>query len=423
MGKTRLLAEFWQRLGDTRVTYLEGRCVSYGQATPYGPPDLLRHACGCTEADRPAAITANVQQHLQAMGMAPAEAAPFLLHLLGMPDERGTARRAQPPGDSAPRLLPPCTSCCCQESQRQPLLVVVENLHWIDPTSQAYLVELVERLASVPLLLLVTFRPGYRPPWMEKSYATQLALSRLSPEDSRSVVQAVLHPTPVPEPLMQDLLTKAAGNPLFLEELAWTVREHGDLRLPPEVPDTIRAVLAARIDRLPPEAKQVLQTAAVIGTEVPVPVLQAMAEVPEEMLHRALAHLHAAEFLYETRLFPTPTWTFKHALTHEVAYGSLLQAGRRTLHARIVKVLEGLAGDRVAEQVDRLAQHAFRGEVWDKAVTYCQQAGTKAYAGSAYREAVGYWEQALEALAHLPPDRPMLEQAADVQAIYLALLR
>ena len=127
----------------------------------------------------------------------------------------------------------------------------------------------MERLASVPLLLLVTFRPGYRPPWMEKSYATQLALPRLSPEDSRSVVQAVLHPTPVPEPLMQDLLTKAAGNPFFLEELAWTVREHGDLRLPPEVPDTIRAVLAARIDRLPPEAKQVLQTAAVIGTEVP----------------------------------------------------------------------------------------------------------------------------------------------------------
>ena len=191
---------------------------------------------------------------------------------------------------------------------------------------------------------------------------------------------------------------------MFLEELAWTVREHGVLRLPPEVPDTIWAVLAARIDRLPPEAKQVLQTAAVIGTEVPIPVLQAIAELPEATLRRALVHLHAAEFLYETRLFPTSTWTFKHALTHEVAYGSLLQAGRRTLHARIVTVLEGLAEDRVAEQVDRLAQHAFRGEVWDKAVIFCQQAGTRAHARAGFREAVASFEQALQALAHRPED-------------------
>ena len=237
-------------------------------------------------------------------------------------------------------------------SQRQPLLVMVENLHWIDPTSHEFLTEVVERLGSVPLLLLVTFRPGYRPPWMEKSYATQLALPPLGPADSRRVVQAVLDPAPVPEPLMQGLLTKAAGNPLFLEELAWTVREHGHLQLPPEVPETIRAVLAARIDRLPPEAKQVLQTAAVIGTEVPLPLLQAIAAVPEATLHRSLAHLHAAEFLAETRLFPTPTWTFKHALIHEVAYSSLLQAGRRMLHARIVEAIEALAGDRVTEQGD-----------------------------------------------------------------------
>ena len=171
-----------------------------------------------------------------------------------------------------------------QESQRQPLVVVVENLHWIDPTSQEYLAEVVERLPSVPLLLLVTFRPGYRPSWMEKSYATQFALPRLSPADSRRVVQAVLHPAPVPEPLLQEILAKAAGNPLFLEELAWTVREQGDLRLPPEMPTTVHAVLAARIDQLPPAAKQVLQTAAVIGTEVRMSLLQAITALPEEAL-------------------------------------------------------------------------------------------------------------------------------------------
>ena len=153
---------------------------------------------------------------------------------------------------------------------------------------------------------------------------------------------------------------------------------------------------------MPPEEKRLLQTAAVIGTEVPLPLLQAIAELPEAALHRGLAHLQAAEFLYETRLFPEHDYTFKHALTHEVAYGSLLQERRRVLHARIVEALEALAGERVAEQVERLAHHALRGEVWDKALTYCRQAGEKAMARSAYREAVGYFEQALGALAHLP---------------------
>jgi class 3 adenylate cyclase len=307
MGKTRLFAEFRQRLGDTRVTSLEGQCVSYGQATPYGPVlDLLRHVCGLTETDSPAVITAHVQQHLQALGMVPAEAAPVLLHLLGVSD--GAAQLVgRSPQEIRTQTFATLHQMLLQESQRQPLLVVVENLHWIDPTSQAYLAELVERLAGVPLLLLVTFRPGYRPPWMEKSYATQLALPRLSPEDSRCVVQAVLHPMLVPEPLMQGLLAKAAGNPLFLEELAWTVREHGDLRLPPEVPTTIQAVLTARIDRLPPEAKQMLQTAAVIGTEVPLVFLQAIAALPEETLQRGLVQLQAAEFLYARRLEPART--------------------------------------------------------------------------------------------------------------------
>ena len=190
-----------------------------------------------------------------------------------------------------------------------------------------------------------------------------------------------------------------------------------------QVPATVQAVLAARIDRLPPEEKRLLQTAAVIGTEVPLPLLQAIAELPEEALHRGLAHLQAAEFLYETRLFPEHEYTFKHALTHEVAYGSLLQERRRVLHARIVEALEALAGDRVAEQVERLAHHALRGEVWDKALAYCRQAGEKAMARSAHREAVGYFEQALSALPHLPETRDTREQAIDLRlALRSALL-
>jgi tetratricopeptide (TPR) repeat protein len=182
-----------------------------------------------------------------------------------------------------------------------------------------------------------------------------------------------------------------------------------------QVPATVQAVLAARIDRLPAEDKRLLQSAAVIGTEVPWPLLQAIAELPEAVLHGGLAHLQAGEFLYETQIFPEIAYTFKHALTHEVAYGSLLQERRRVLHARIVEALEALAGGRVGEPVERLAHHALRGEVWDKALPYCRQAGEKSIARSAHREAVGYCEQALGVLPHLPETRDMREQAIDLR--------
>ena len=182
-----------------------------------------------------------------------------------------------------------------------------------------------------------------------------------------------------------------------------------------QVPATVQAVLAARIDRLSPDEKRLLQTAAVIGTEVPLALLLAIAELPEETLHRGLAHLQAAEFLYETRLFPEQEYTFKHALTHEVAYGSLLLERRRTLHAQIVEALERLYPDRLAEQVERLAQHALRGEVWGKAVAYCRQAGSRALGRYALQEAVACFEQALGALRHLPEQRHTVEQAIDLR--------
>jgi tetratricopeptide (TPR) repeat protein len=199
-------------------------------------------------------------------------------------------------------------------------------------------------------------------------------------------------------------VAKAAGNPFFVEELTWAALEHGDHAFTLPMPDTVEAVLAARLDRLPPGEKRLLQIAAVLGTDVPVALLQAVADVPEEALHRGLAHLQAAEFLYETCFFPESEYTFKHALTHEVAYGSLLLERRRGLHARLVEVLESLSPDRMAEQVERLAYHTLQGEVWDKAVTYGRQAGARAYDRAAFREAVTSYEQALQALAHLPAD-------------------
>jgi tetratricopeptide (TPR) repeat protein len=223
------------------------------------------------------------------------------------------------------------------------------------------------------------------------------------------------------------LIARTEGNPFFLEESVRTLvetrvlaGESGAYRLAKplasiQVPATVQAILAARIDRLPAAEKRLLQTAAVIGTEVPLPLLQAIAEMSEEELRRGLAHLQAAEFLYETSLFPELVYTFKHALTHEVAYGSLLQERRRDLHAHIVEALEALYPNRLAEQVERLAHHAFRGEMWDKALTYFRQAGAKAGMRPAYWEAVACFEQALVALIHLSKSRDTLEEAFDLR--------
>jgi tetratricopeptide (TPR) repeat protein len=248
-------------------------------------------------------------------------------------------------------------------------------------------------------------------------------------------LQALIGDDPSLEALKLLLIARTAGNPLFLEESVRTlvetgglVGERGTYRLAqalasPQVPATVQAVLTARIDRLPPEEKRLLQTAAVIGTEVPLALLQAIAEGTDEALRVGLAHLQAAEFLYETRLFPDLAYTFKHAPKYEMAYESILQERRRTLHAGIVETLERLAPERLAEgasgrspdQVDLLAHHAYRGEVWDKAVAYGRQAGTRAMARSAYREAVTAFEQALVALEHLPESRARHEQAIDIR--------
>jgi len=278
----------------------------------------------------------------------------------------------------------------------------VENVHWIDPTSAAWLGFLIERLAGMAVLLLLTQRPGAQPSWGTHAAVTQLALPPLRTEESQAIVAAVPGTAQLSASRCQQLVAHGAGNPFFVEELAWYAVEHGRSATP--VPETVHAVLAARMDRLPAAAKVLLQTAAVIGPEVPVPLVQALAELPEDALQRGLAHLQAAELLYETRLVPERVYTFKHALTHEVAYGSLLLERRRALHARIVEALEALAPERGAEQVERLAHHALRGEVWDKAVPYCQQAGARAHERAALREALASFEQALQGLAHLHED-------------------
>jgi predicted ATPase len=306
----------------------------------------------------------------------------------------------------------------------QPLLVVFEDLHWIDGETQALLDSLVESLGSARLLLLVNYRPEYEHRWGSKTAYSQLRLDSLPAESASELLAALLGPDPGLVPLTQMLVKR--GNPFFLEETVRTLVETGALtgtrgayRLtkPVEalrVPATVQTILAARIDRLVPDDKRLLQAAAVIGKDVPYPLLLAIAEEPEESVRQSLARLQASEFLYEARLFPELEYTFKHALTHEVAYGSLLGDRRRASHARIVEAIEAAYPDRLAEHAERLGHHASRGEVWEKAVAYLRQAGAKARGHSAYREAVTLCEQAVEALRHLPESRHTREQTIDL---------
>jgi class 3 adenylate cyclase/tetratricopeptide (TPR) repeat protein len=415
IGKSRLLAEFRQRLGTARVTSLYGRCVSYGDATPYLPlRTLLQHAWQITVADPPEALAVKVHQFLQALGMPPEDAVPAVLLLLGgaVPPP---LRTAHSPEVARARTIETFVQLCLHRSRQGPLLLVVEDLHWVDTSSHACLAALVDRLAGVPILLLVTARPGYWPPWMDKSYATQLVLQPLSVPESQTVFQAALGTTTLPQALVHTIVQQAEGNPFFLEEFARVAVEHGSQSSTLAVPETVQAVLAARIDRLPPAAKRLLQLAAVIGREVGLPLLQAAAALPAEALHLHLGQLQNAEFLYETQLVPEVAYTFQHALTQEVAYASLGQRTRQQMHGHLAQVLEAQFPAVVQVQPALLAYHTLRAEMWDKALIYGRQAGEQALARSAYPEAMVAFEQALGALQHLPESRAMGELAIDLR--------
>jgi len=427
VGKSRLTYEFVHSHRTQGWLILESASVSYGRATPYFPViDLLKRYVHIEDGDDARTIRAKVTGQILTLDETLQEAIPALLSMVDALPEDSPFLQLDPP-QRRQRTLDGLKRILLRESQVQPLVLVFEDLHWHDGETQALLDSLVESLPTAQLLLLVNYRPEYNHGWSSKTYYTQLRLDPLPPERAEEFLEALLGDDVSLEPLKKLLIKRTEGNPFFLEESVRTLvetqilaGEPGAYRLAQhlpsiQVPPTVQAVLAARMDRLPQDEKQLLQTAAVIGTEVPFTLLRAIAEIPDEALNSCLAHLQATEFLYETSLFPERVYTFSHALTHDVAYNSLLQERRRVLHARIVEALETLTGDRLAEQVERVAHHALRGEVWDKALMYFRQAGTKAMEQSAYQEAVVRFEQALTAWSHLPESRDTMAQGIDVQ--------
>jgi class 3 adenylate cyclase/tetratricopeptide (TPR) repeat protein len=426
VGKSRLFYEFVRSHHARDWRILESGAAAYGKGTPYLPvTDLLRVYFQIESRDDARAIRAKVTGNLLTLDDTLQEAIPALLWLLEVLPEDSAF--VADPAERRRRTLAAVKRVLLRESQQQPLLLVLEDLHWIDSETQAVLDSLVESLPTAPVLIAVNYRPEYRHGWGSKTYYRQLRIDPLARESADDLLAGLLGQDPSIAPLRAVLISRTEGNPLFLEESVRTLVETGALtghrgayRLVKgleavRVPATVQTILAARIDRLAAEDKRLLQAAAVVGTDVPFALLREVAGFEEEALRRGLGRLQASEFVYEARLFPELEYTFNHALTHEVAYGSLLSERRQMLHRDVVGAIERLYPDRLGEHVERLAHHALRGDLRGRAVTYLRQAGDKAVARSANREAVAIFEQALTLLRGLEETPQTLLEAADVR--------
>jgi class 3 adenylate cyclase/tetratricopeptide (TPR) repeat protein len=401
VGKSRLLHQFRQAQRGRSLTFLEGRCLSYGSSIPYLPVlDILRQSCGITETDGPEAIGQKLDWALNEMGLDASEAAPYLRYLLGirLGTERIAALSPQAIKSRSTELLRQLT---LKESRRRPLVILAEDLQWIDKTSEEYTSSLIDAVGGAPVLLVLTYRPGYQPPWMKKSYATQIGLGQLSAGESLAVVHSVVEPGAASDAVSRSILAKAEGNPLFLEELTRAAYERRDLKAGDPLPGTIHDVLSARIDSLSQPARRAVQAAAVLGREVSLRLLTAVSDEPDT-LDEAVQELIRRELFYERPGSAELAYVFKHALIQEVAYGTLLEQRRSALHARAARSLEGFYDRRTDEVVELLAHHFGRSHDLEKAVDYAILAGEKAQRHWANAEALAHFGIALATLDLLP---------------------
>jgi tetratricopeptide (TPR) repeat protein len=425
VGKSRLLFEFTRTAEAQGWRVLQADSISHSRSVPYLPiVGILKSYFEIDERDTPESARNALASKLMALDPGQAPALPILATLLGVggddlaPALASLQRRRLIP-DAVKRIL-------LRESQVRPLLLVVENLHWIDAESQALLDSLIDSLPGARILLVVNFRPEYRHEWGGRGHYSQIQVQPLSATSADELLDSLLGTDAGLEPVKQFLIERTGGNPFFLEETVHTLVETGALagerharRLAVplgaiQVPATVQAVIAERADRLPADGKRLLQCAAVVGKTIPLTLLGDIADLGEEDLLRWLAQLTAGEYLFESALFPEVEYSFKHALTQSVAYRSLPEERRRGLHARIVDTIEARYPERANSDVDELGHHAFHGQLWERACGYLHRAGLKALTRSAYHDAAARFEQALTAVVKLPEDPERTRRRLDL---------
>ncbi len=410
IGKSRLLHEFRRRLGPAPHSWFEGRCASYGRSTAYGPiVDGLRRLFGIEDRDDDASALARIDAVEERLGGELAWTLPFLRGLLSLPvgDAAMQLRLdAMDAGTRRSETLRALQARFLRLAERAPLVVVIEDLHWIDAASEEVLTFLAESVPTSRVLLVLTHRPGYRHPFGDRSFQERISLQALSVDEMARMASGVLASAELPEELQALLAAKAEGNPFFLEEVTCALREEGVLSVEDgravldraaariEIPDRVQDVLMARLDRLPEQPRRAIQVASVIGREFALRLLQRIHEVGAEM-QPIVEELRALELIYEKAAHPELAYMFKHALTHDVAYESVLVERRKALHRVVGGAIEELYRDRLAEHYEALAHHFGEGEDWERALLYHEQAAEKAARGYANHAVVDHCRQAL----------------------------
>jgi class 3 adenylate cyclase/tetratricopeptide (TPR) repeat protein len=412
-GKSRLVHEFLHSLPISTWSVLRVAAVSHAAEAPYHLAAELLRSWLVVEGDYDRAEVGRKLKHALTVIDAQAEIdlAP-LQSLLDLTVEDGEWAGLAP-SIRRNRTVAALRSIVLRESALRPLILLVDDYHWVDPASAELLDSIVDRLGAAKLLMVVTARPDLRPRWTARSYCLELQLPALEPESAEILLRELIGTSANLDPLRQQILVQAGGVPLFIEEITRSLTESGvvnasaqhDVSGPPvevNIPASLQAIIAARIDRLPSAPRKLLQIAAVVGKDVPLRLLQAVADLPRDELERELMQLQKAEFLYELNLPAGTEFTFRHALIQAVAYEEILRVHRRDLHARALVAMEELFAQRLDELTERLADHAIRGEAWEAAASYSLKAGDRAIARWAWREAIVFFDRAIEALKHLP---------------------
>ncbi len=427
VGKSRILHEFLGRLPVGERTILVAGATEYDRNTAYKPiADLLRSWSGALEGDSPAVVAGKLHDLIDTIDPSLQTSGPALETVLDLPvgDASWTALA---PSQRRQQIATAVATLIVRAADVKPTILVAEDLHWIDDATIDILDTLIPGMRMVPLLVVATHRPEFRSRWVNQPHYTHLRLDPLARDAATELLTDLMGPAAELARLKERLVQQSGGTPLFLEEIVKGLAasgaltgDRGNQRLGRAVADlqiplTVQAVLAARIDRLPPGHKNLLQVMSAIGTEVPLPLLGDVAGLDPDLLAALLVDLQTAGLVDESQRQPTVLHRFCHALTRDVTYQSMLLARRRQLHGRLVDAIEVRYENRVDEHVERLAHHAVLGERWEQATHYCQRAGNKANQRSAYRAAILSLEHGLEALAHLDQTPEIRALAIDMR--------
>ena len=426
-GKSRLMYEFKATIPDG-CKVLEAYSVSHGKASAWLPViELLKSYFEIADEDDDSRRSAKVEAKVRGLDPALAETLPYILSLLGIAGA-GALPAMMDAQIKRRRMLEAVKRIIIRESLRQPLVVIFEDLHWIDAETQALLDLLVDSVVSARILMLVNYRPEYHHEWGNRTRYTQLRLDPLGGQSADEMLQALLGSDASLQSLKRLIIEKTQGNPFFIEEIVRALVEQGVLvrngatKLTKplteiHVPPTVHGILASRIDALPASQKELLQTLAVIGKDFPLSLVRQIIASPDDWLEPMLKSLQAGEFIYEQPALSEAEYTFKHALTQEVAYNSMLMARRRLLHQRTGEAIEALFRERIDDHLAELARHYSRSANTRKAIEYLFRAGSQAAARSAYSEAVTRLSSALELLKQLPDDDARARQELAVQSV------